>query len=74
MQWEKIGDDPGLGVAEFCFRSKRGSQTKQMPLLSNILKWHILLCFCGTFEQLVEIQKLTRTLIFWRSKAQILII
>lgn len=28
MQWEKIGGDLCLDMAEFCFRSKRSSQAK----------------------------------------------
>lgn len=42
MQWEKIGDDLCLDMAEFYLRSKEAAKLKQMSWLSNILKWHFI--------------------------------
>lgn len=38
----------------FVLGQKEAAKLKQMPLLSNILKHHILLCSYGTFKQLLE--------------------
>lgn len=72
---EKIIGDPCLDMAEFYFRSKRGSQAKTDTLI-ELTFWNdiILLCSNGTSEQLAETQRLTRTFIVQWSKAQMLII
>lgn len=43
-------------MTEFCLGQKEPAKLKQMPLLSNILKYHILLCSYGTFKQLLKIE------------------
>lgn len=52
---EKIIGDPCLDMAEFYFRSKRGSQAKTDTLI-ELTFWNdiILLCSNGTSEQLAE--------------------